>query len=624
MSKIYFKSLPDELKNGTAELLPELGLTLDKSGVAVAVEEGKCLSLSRRGDEVKLTYARKNDYFRALSRLPSLLAGGEEISEQGVMTTLCLMADMSRGSVMTLDATKRMMRYMAMMGYDSLMLYTEETYEIESEPYFGYTRGRYSLSEMKEIDDYGFALGIEVIPCIQTLGHLLRLLQWDVYKPVKDTDGILLVGEEKTYELIDKMLATMAAAFRSRRINIGMDEAHTLGRGKYMDKNGYRVTHEIMLEHLERVIALCKKHGFKTPMMWSDMFFRMAFDGQYYVEEGEIPPEVAAKIPKDVTLIYWDYYKRSEKAYDNMCAAHTKIEGVPCAFAGGAWCWNGFAPANRFSCFYTDKQLKAAFKYGISDVIVTAWGDNGADCSRFATLPAMLFYAEYSYTGGTPSAEALDLRSRECFGMGFEEMMTLDAPKEMPDIDYTASSPRNPCKNLFYNDPLQGRVDLHLDTEKTPAAFAEAEKRLLAFATNEKFGYMFDTLARLCRFLAAKCDMSVRMRAAYRAGDKESLAAVVAEIPHMVDLLDEFYRAFKAQWFRESKPFGFEVHEIRIGGLRLRLLSTKERVEAYLNGSVAEIPELMEEILPISEYREGFAVYSGLNSWQKIVSSSAI
>ena len=150
-----------------------------------------------------------------------------------------------------------------------------------------------------------------------------------------------------------------------------------------------------------------------------------------------------------------------------------------------------------------------------------------------------------------------------------------------------------------------------------------AEKRLLEYVTNEKFGYMFDTLARLCRFLAAKCDMSVRMRAAYRAGDKESLAAVIAEISHMVDLFDEFYHAFKKQWFKESKPFGFETHEIRIGGLRLRLLSTKERVEEYLDGTVTEIPELMEEILPISEYREGCSVYSGLNSWKKIASSSS-
>ena len=90
------------------------------------------------------------------------------------------------------------------MGYDSMMLYTEDTYELEGYPYFGYMRGRYTLSELREIDDYGFALGIEVIPCIQALAHLLQALQWEAFKPVTDTGPILLVGEPKTYELIEK------------------------------------------------------------------------------------------------------------------------------------------------------------------------------------------------------------------------------------------------------------------------------------------------------------------------------------------------------------------------------------------------------------------------------------
>ena len=40
------------------------------------------------------------------------------------------------------------------MGYDTLELYTEDTYEIEGEPYFGYMRGRYTAREIKEIDVY--------------------------------------------------------------------------------------------------------------------------------------------------------------------------------------------------------------------------------------------------------------------------------------------------------------------------------------------------------------------------------------------------------------------------------------------------------------------------------------
>jgi hypothetical protein len=41
---------------------------------------------------------------------------------------------------------------------------------------------------------------------IQTLGHLGQVLQWPAYADYRDMDEILIVGEKKTYELIDRMV----------------------------------------------------------------------------------------------------------------------------------------------------------------------------------------------------------------------------------------------------------------------------------------------------------------------------------------------------------------------------------------------------------------------------------
>ena len=62
-----------------------------------------------------------------------------------------VMIDMSRNAVMNLDALKRYMTILKKMGYNMVMLYTEDTYELNDNPYFGYLRGRYSKEEMKEI-----------------------------------------------------------------------------------------------------------------------------------------------------------------------------------------------------------------------------------------------------------------------------------------------------------------------------------------------------------------------------------------------------------------------------------------------------------------------------------------
>ena len=71
-----------------------------------------------------------------------------------------------------------------------------------------------------------------------------------------------------------------------------------LGRGKYLDKNGYQNRFEIMVKHLSRVLDICKKYGLE-PMMWSDMFFAQGW-GDYYNKEKQIPQSTIDQVPKEV------------------------------------------------------------------------------------------------------------------------------------------------------------------------------------------------------------------------------------------------------------------------------------------------------------------------------------
>ncbi len=81
----------------------------------------------------------------------------------------------------------------------------------------------------------------------------------------------MLANYFETYLLIEKMIQTMSRAFRSRRIHIGMDEAHGIGEGRYRQifNNTRKEPHEIFVEHLKKVAAICEKHGLQ-PLIWSD------------------------------------------------------------------------------------------------------------------------------------------------------------------------------------------------------------------------------------------------------------------------------------------------------------------------------------------------------------------
>ena len=219
--------------------------------------------------------------------------------------TLGVMLDVSRNAVMNMDNLKRFLSVLAKMGYNCLFLYAEDTYEIEGEPYFGYMRGRYTAEEMREMDAFATEIGIEVIPCIQTLAHLTPISRWQQYP--MDTDDILMVDDEGTYELIDHMFTSLSKCFKTKRIHVGMDEAHMLGSGKHLDKYGYETVDRLMKRHLEKVSEIAEKHGYEI-MVWSDMYFRPWSDGEYYIEKAKVPEEYikAALSPATVLSVTLD------------------------------------------------------------------------------------------------------------------------------------------------------------------------------------------------------------------------------------------------------------------------------------------------------------------------------
>ena len=90
---------------------------------------------------------------------------------------LGVMIDCSRNGVMKPIVVKKFIDYLALMGYNTLELYTEDTFKISDEKYFGYLRGGYSANEIKEIDAYAQSKGIELIPCVQGLAHFDNLVK---------------------------------------------------------------------------------------------------------------------------------------------------------------------------------------------------------------------------------------------------------------------------------------------------------------------------------------------------------------------------------------------------------------------------------------------------------------
>lgn len=602
------------------ELLKELPVTLDESGCRLQTIHDPAvngLTVSKAGRTITITYSGKAYLCRALGLAAENGDKAEyTITQHPRFKTSSVMMDCSRNGVLSVEAVKSLLRKMALMGHNTLMLYTEDTYEIPGEPYFGQMRGRYTHEELAELDDYADSLGIELVPCIQTLAHLQSALRWSTYRDIIDTGDILLAEDEKTDRLIERMIETCRRNFRSRRINIGMDEAMMVGRGAYQDRHGHRDIFDIMCRHLGRVIRICEKYDFR-PEMWSDMFFRIA-NGGYYAED-KIPAELLEKVPTSVDLAYWDYYSDDPAAYDRNIKKHLQFHNR-IAFAGGAWKWTGYAPKIAHSLKVSRIALNACAENGIDEVIATAWGDNGADASPFSILPVIQLYAECGF-GPDPTDETLARRLKTCTGADLADFLKLDLPDQPSDTQgwYDA----DPSKYLLFQDTLCGLFDKHV-TASFASYYTNAAAEIAKAGKKEKeYRYIFDTLSSLCDVLSLKCDIGVKIKKAYDAGDKDALRIIAnTTLPAIVSETKKFKKCVETQWFRENKAFGFEVQDIRIAGVIARTESAARRILRYVNGEIDRIEELEAPRLYFDGRTEdGGRLVTACNRWTEIASA---
>ena len=131
---------------------------------------------------------------------------------------------------------------------------------------------------------------------------------------------------------------------------------------------------------------------------------------------------------------------------------------------------------------------------------------------------------------------------------------------------------------------------------------AESEKKLAELARKSKYGYLFDTLAKACSVMELKYDLGIVTRRAYREKDVAALKRLAEEIyPETARRVGALYEAFRRQWETECKLNGFEVHDIRLGGLRQRLEHCGKTLADYLAGKIEKIDPLEEEVLPFDK-----------------------
>lgn len=604
------------------QFVPMYGLP-DHLMIYVEYHSDAAMSWRRENDEL---FLRCSGVGQALMLLGRALTLHDRSAESLIprLDQLGAMLDVSRNSVYTLPTMKKFLCQLALMGYTECYLYMEDTYELPGYPYFGYRRGRYSVQEQKELDDFAALVGIELIPCIQTLAHLRTAIRWKYMQPMRDTVDNLMVGQEETRELVEAMISHFSKTFRTRRIHLGMDEAVSLGTGRYRLYKGYRDHRDIIMEHLRLTCELCDKYGLK-PLIWDDMLFRDHTPlMNYYSDSAPVTEEQRKEYPDNLCFVYWDYYHDTQEEYEQQIRRRGCLN---MAFAGGVWKWGGWAP--NFTKSFQDSiaAVEACCKMGVKEVMVTLWGDDGDETPLATVLPGLALFGLLRF--GTAFPGQTDAMCKLLSGTPlktYEAMERLDLIPDMPKSNLEALVPH---KLLLYGD-IASELFLHSITNDVPrlAAHYRGAAEDYSHAASEipdvHLRAIMNMYAALAQVLSIRCEASEALHKGWAAKDHALLEQAAERLTQLQQCAAQLHEAAVIVWSQECKGQGLEIIDLRLGGLAARCRALCQRLELYKKGELATLTELDEPELPYQGTLAMDGHTPGRESYGEIVTANTL
>jgi hypothetical protein len=559
-------------------------------GSPVVLEEwnntGFLLFIDRH--RITIKYRTLSDMLRALGTLISQSAidipKRMNVRKTPPLEFRGLMIDVSRNGVIKVDYLKKIVRILSLMGLNHLTLYTEDTYEVSGHPLIGYQRGAYSKNELKDISQYAKCFGIEMFPCIQTLGHMEQILKFDAYLNVKDTSSVLSVKAKETYKLIETLIKNASQPYESRLIHLGMDETWDLGRGECFEINKKIDPRMLYLNHLIKVNNICKKFGLR-PIIWGDIVLGLSGTTSMNRQQKEM-------LPSNIIMNYWNYYREDHKTYEKTILQYRKMGFEPMV-SSGIWNWGrlwGLYPKVEKT---TVPFMEVSKKMGIKRAMMTMWGDDGQETPFASNFPGLTLYLEHCYENSVDT-ENVKKRVKTLCRDDWEGFV-LPSEMDLYNKKYSSSSP-NMAKCFLYDDPIMGLYSSHTGKDKLNPHFKNI-KTLLQPVTrkaSQQNKDLFKYAYALADCLSVKADLRNSAYSAYKEGNRTRLKKVLETIPTVISKVDTLWKAHKQVWLEEKKAFGMEVIDLRYGGCISRLNTMRERLSQYLKGKIASVEEFEE------------------------------
>lgn len=343
--------------------------------------EGYVLSIAE--GSIRVTHATDAGRDYALATLTQLVTLAAEAP--GRLTLPCLviedfpdfpergvMLDVSRDKVPTLETLFALIDQLARWKINRLQLYMEHTFAYAGHEVVWKGASPLTAAEVRELDAWCAARHVELVPNQNSFGHMHRWLVHEPYRALAECpDGFdhpwnwtkepygLCATDPGSLRLLEGLYDQLLPNFRSRQLNVGLDETIDLGACRSRAVCEARGTERVYLDFLKEVHARVQARG-RVMQFWGDIIIKR--------------PDLMAELPRDAVALEWGYEA------DHPFAEHLALfaqAGLAFQVCPGTSSWNSIAGRTENALLNIARAAREGKAAGAAGLLVTDWGDHG-------------------------------------------------------------------------------------------------------------------------------------------------------------------------------------------------------------------------------------------------------
>jgi len=327
-----------------------------------------------------------------------------------------VMLDVSRCRVPKMEELFELIDVLAMLKCNHLQLYIEHTfaYSFGQEVWQGWSP--ITPEELRAIDAYCAARGVELAANQNCFGHLRQWLESPGFASLAETHGdwmfdvwprsgafSLCPTDPASLAFVRKMLQEMLACVRGGWVNIGCDETYDIAYGRSKDACARDGREVVYARFVAEIVEVARSLG-KRSMFWGDIALSK--------------PQCLELIPHDAAVLAWGYEPSTQ--FGEWCEAVRRAGAGRGGESGDAvrtprdvWVcpgtstWRAITGRTRERRGNLDRAAREGAAHGAAGMLVCDWGDCGHWQQRAVMMRALADGMDAAWSGAVREGEAV-------------------------------------------------------------------------------------------------------------------------------------------------------------------------------------------------------------------------